>query len=474
MKRAALVAVVVLAVVAALPWLTGRLTESHVRERLARMSDNPIVVAELRTYERGWFSSTAKVDVGLSPQYLEQLSAGGPAPGVDLLEQRLPVHVGIRHGPLVVGDGVHFGTSTIVARSDPDAPLAATLRDQYGMPYIFELRGRAGFGGGFDFDADVPSVDYGDGTNEIAFSGAVVEGTLDGDHLVAEGSVARFDQSGVFVTTLIENVRMTGDYELRPNDFALGDARLDIERVVISSALLGADPVFSANGLRFDGSIALDEATTALSIATGYGAQSLTAGAGFALTDADLRMTIAGLDATAMRDYYGVMQGAMGAPADAETILLALEPVLLRLLGRGPSLVLDPVRFSMNGAPVTARVRVEVDPAAVPPGRADFQNPGLWLAIATVTADAEVAKPLVEQAAAQFVRMQLAAVGAGTDEPLSEDELDVMAEAQAGFLLVTLTGQGFLEDSGESYTTEARFAAGELTVNGTPVPLALQ
>jgi len=29
------------------------------------MSDNPIVVAELRTYERGWFSSTAKVDVGL-------------------------------------------------------------------------------------------------------------------------------------------------------------------------------------------------------------------------------------------------------------------------------------------------------------------------------------------------------------------------------------------------------------------------
>jgi len=41
------------------------LTESHVRERLARMSDNPIVVAELRTYERGWFSSTAKVDVGL-------------------------------------------------------------------------------------------------------------------------------------------------------------------------------------------------------------------------------------------------------------------------------------------------------------------------------------------------------------------------------------------------------------------------
>jgi hypothetical protein len=40
-------------------------------------------------------------------------------------------------------------------------------------------------------------------------------------------------------------------------------------------------------------------------------------------------------------------------------------------------------------------------------------------------------------------------------------------------MLVTLAGQGMLRDDGDSYVTNARFASGALTINGTQVPLGL-
>jgi uncharacterized protein YdgA (DUF945 family) len=71
---------------------------------------------------------------------------------------------------------------------------------------------------------------------------------------------------------------------------------------------------------------------------------------------------------------------------------------------------------------------------------------------------------------AEFVRTQLAAFADGST---TDDELDAMAAAQAGFWLVTLAGQGMIEDSGDTYVTDVTFAAGELSINGTQVPFGL-
>ena len=94
----------------------------------------------------------------------------------------------------------------------------------------------------------------------------------------------------------------------------------------------------------------------------------------------------------------------------------------------------------------------------------------LWLAAATVTAEAEVSKVLAQDLAQQAMRMQLSGSG---DPSLTEDDIDAQAEAQVGLMLVQLTGMGMLQDAGDSYTTSARFASGTLTVNGTPIPLGL-
>jgi uncharacterized protein YdgA (DUF945 family) len=125
----------------------------------------------------------------------------------------------------------------------------------------------------------------------------------------------------------------------------------------------------------------------------------------------------------------------------------------------------------MNGEPFTAKLLMEVDPAALPPAATrNYQDPMLWLAASTVTAEAQVSKVLAQDLAKQAMRMQLSGSG---DPSLTEDDIDAQAEAQVGLMLVQLTGMGMLQDAGDSYTTNARFASGTLTVNGTPIPLGL-
>jgi uncharacterized protein YdgA (DUF945 family) len=464
--------VVIVVVLLCLPFITGMLTESHVRQRLAAMSSNPVVIAELQSYDRGWFTSTARIDIGLSPQYVAQLQADGPPPGADFLSQRLSVLVEFAHGPIAIRDGAHFGMSKVIARADPDTPVAAALRERFGMPYLFEFRGRAGFGGGLDFDADVPPIDHSDDGSELTFSGLRADGSLDDDRLIARANIEALDYSNPFVSAVVDAVRTDADYEFRPDDLALGSFGLTIERIVVSSGLLGTEPIFNATGLNFSSDIGIDAAGTDMHIGVNYGAEAVAAGARFALADADIGMALGELDAAAMQQYYSIMRRtAAASAADAGQMLTELAPVIDRLLERGPSLRLDPIRFSLNGEPLSANVLIETNPGALPAsGVYDVDDPALWLAYATLQADANVSKALAETLAVQFARTQLAAFGG---ETASDDDLDAMAEAQGGFLLVSLAGQGLIVDMGDTYVTNVRFGAGELTVNGTLVPLGL-
>jgi uncharacterized protein YdgA (DUF945 family) len=206
-------------------------------------------------------------------------------------------------------------------------------------------------------------------------------------------------------------------------------------------------------------------------IGVSYGAQSVAAGTSLSLADAELAIAVADLDAEAMRDYYETVQLVMGQQpaASPDELFAALVPVFERLVDGGPNLAVDPIRFAMNGEPFFAKILVDVDPAALPPAaQRNYQDPTLWLAASTVTAEAQVSKVLAQDLARQAMVMQLAGSG---DPSLTEEDINAQAEAQVGLMLVQLTGMGMLQDAGDSYTTSARFASGTLTVNGTPVPL---
>jgi uncharacterized protein YdgA (DUF945 family) len=472
MKRVLLIVIVLVVVaVLGLPVLTGMMTQARIEERVAGLNNNPVVLVDVASYDRGWLAATSRIEIGLNPQYAAQLNAASMPAGA-MLEQRLPFVLEVKHGPVIFDDGVQLALSSVVATFDPESPLSVLARDLLGMPYVFQLRGHGPLTGGFEFEAEIPPVDYGDGANDLSFSGLRVDGTLRGDHVTSRGNIDSFDFTSEFATAVVEQVSFTGDSEYRVGSFGVGNVDFGIARVVVTSPMAGTEPLFTAQGLRVSGESAIDDGGR-MRIGFSYGAESVAAGTGFSLADAELGVAVADLDAEAVQDYYETIQLAMvqQPAASPDEVLAALVPVLERLIEGGPNLTVDPIRFVMNGEPFFAKILVDVDPAALPPAATrNYQDPSLWIAAATVTAEAEVSKVLAQDLARQAMRMQLAGSG---DPSLTEEDIDAQAEAQVGLMLVQLTGMGMLQDSGDNYTTSARFASGTLTVNGTPIPLGL-
>ena len=114
MNKVAIVAAALLAIVLlALPGVVGSITEARVRERVAAIDLSPTADAELKSFDRGWFRSTARIDLKFAPDNAAQLADVAARLG---LFDTLPIVVELAHGPIALLDGVHFGWSTMVAR----------------------------------------------------------------------------------------------------------------------------------------------------------------------------------------------------------------------------------------------------------------------------------------------------------------------------------------------------------------------
>jgi uncharacterized protein YdgA (DUF945 family) len=81
----------------------------------------------------------------------------------------------------------------------------------------------------------------------------------------------------------------------------------------------------------------------------------------------------------------------------------------------------------------------------------------------------EIARTL----AAEAVKYQLRSGAAQAGNEFPEADLDVLAQSQALGMLLGLVAQGLIEESDSSYSSELSFVNGELTVNGTVLPIGL-
>ena len=62
-KLAIIAAAVLVIVLLALPRVVGGVTEARVVERVAAIDANPQAAAELTAFDRGWFRSTARIEL---------------------------------------------------------------------------------------------------------------------------------------------------------------------------------------------------------------------------------------------------------------------------------------------------------------------------------------------------------------------------------------------------------------------------
>jgi uncharacterized protein YdgA (DUF945 family) len=467
MKRVAIFAVAAVALLLlALPPVLGMLTESQVRARITALDTSGVLKASLRTYERGWFRSRARMSLALAPQTIARLDELGAALGLPPLsadlDRRAPIALEIAHGPLAVLDGVYFGWSKIVARLDPGARNVGALEQSLGVPYLFEFRGRTGFGGGVSFDASLPPVDIETAGVHIAFSGAGIDGALVGQRLVSDSRLDGFTLTSPPGALTIRNVRAATNLELGSSNAAPGDATLSIEQLSIVDAARGAGPVLDAANVKVASKVGLDQRATLLDLHATYDAGSVLL-YDTRVTEASLGVALEKIDVVALESYLKLAQSDGGNDPAAE-----VGRALTHALAAGPSFVLDPLRFRIDGEPFTARLEIATNPAALPAmGSVDLDN---WLALLPalrVMATVDVSKMLAREMATLAAEMRYA------DDGMPPEQRRLLADMQAGLMLATLIGQGMVVDAGDTYRAELRLDDGAVTLNGGPLPFDL-
>jgi uncharacterized protein YdgA (DUF945 family) len=460
---AAIVALVVVLLLAVPPAL-GTLTESRVRERVATINDDGVIMAEIKSFDRGWFRSTAKIQLGLSPGYIAQVAASG-APA-DVLGQHVTIVVNFAHGPVAVQKGVHFGWSTMVARLDPATEGLPEIEQQLGVPYIFEFRGRTGFGGGVAFDADVPPMDVPTGSAQFKFSGATLVGSYARHQLVSNARIDSFEFASPGGTFVLRNFRAKTDNEILSQYLAPGSAELSIESLSAIDPLQGSMPLFQADHLKLASTMTLNAAKTLLDMQVTYGLDRLHV-AENEVTGATLGLAVHNFDVETFQHYTATMRqlAASPTPADPQSAIAGLRADVQRALAAGPSLVLDPLRFAFDGEPFEGRVELVTDPAKLPPGGVTDLDPSVILRVVNGNADVKLSKALARRLVALAAEMQFRG-----DPRMPPEQMKYMAEAQAGLMLVQLVNQSFLVEDGDVYRAALKYTDGAMTLNGNPLP----
>jgi uncharacterized protein YdgA (DUF945 family) len=468
MKKVAIFAVAAAALVLlALPPVLGTLTESQVRARIAALDASGVLKASVRSYERGWFRSRARISLALAPQTIARLDELGAALGLPPLsadlDRHLPLALEIAHGPLALLDGAYFGWSKIVARPDSLARNVASLEEGLGVPYLFEFRGRTSFTGGVSFDASLPTVDLAADGVHVAFSGGGIDGALVGQRLVSDSRAGDFVLTSPPGAVTIRNVRAATDIELGSSNVLPGDAKVSIEQLSIVDAERGDSPVLDAANVKIASKVGLDPHTTLLDLHATYDSESVLL-YGTRVADASVGIALDKIDVAAFDTYLRLLERvSVGADSAAE-----VGKALAHTLAAGPSFTIDPLRFRIDGEPFTAHLEIAANPATFAgTGSVDLDN---WLALlpalrSTVTVD--LSKKLAHEMAALTAEMRY------VDDGMPPEQRRLLADAQAGLMLVTLISQGILVDAGDTYRAELRLADGALTLNGGPLPFDL-
>jgi uncharacterized protein YdgA (DUF945 family) len=463
-KQATVAAVVLVAVLAAAllitPRVVGSMTEARVRERVAAIDASSAASAEITSFERGWFRSSARIALRFLPDTLAQIpvidAEGNPLLGP------IPVAVELAHGPVAVLDGVHLGWSRMVARLDRDAPGVTELEQTLGVPYLFEFRSKTPFIGGMVFDADAPSFTLPIDEALLTFSGATADGTFSGRRLDARAQVAGIEMASPTGTFAVSNVRFSAANELLSQYVMPGESSFSIERVTIHDSAAAGQAVFDAANLRVVSNTTLNDTGDLLDVHVDYDLDSVRV-AGSELTAAKLAMALRSLDVAAIEAYSAAAGNLAGTTTNPAEIVAELAPQLDRALRAGPSITVDPLRFRFDNEPFEGRITVSTNPANLrPAGALNLDNPLLVLGLIDADGELRLSKPLALEFATLAAAQQL-----GVDVPL--DERRYMAEAQSGLILTMLIGQGVLVEDGNDYRSAFKLTNGSVTVNGNPL-----
>ncbi len=483
MKKFAIFAVAIAAILLLLPPVVGSQAESRIEASLANSNEmtGGYVAVSLEDYEKGWFSSSGKLRFRLTDAYIEanplfQADTPEGRPLADAFGEGLTQAITVNHGPLLFGESQGVGLGEVISTWDGgDEPELKSLLAKTGNDYFLRSRMTIGLTGMGDLHLDAPAFtvrDVDDDVEEIVFAGASASGSIDmsDTHVVLSGQMNGFSVTGGDGEAVVERMRMDLDVRYPESDpYGLGSAEVIMDRIVALSADATAIDLKQAKigySSKKD-----DNGKVHVDITYAIGGVSAP---GLDLEDLQVSFTMEQLDPgalSAMQRLSDDMMPADPAGADPLAAMAAFNDPIYDLLAGGMGMRFDPMRFTYDDQAFDARLNIQTKSGNLPPKDAfSLDNPLIFMNLFAVDADLSLDKNLALLLAIPQLKEQLAAgIPEGTD--MDDAELEDMAKAQAPMMLAAMVAQGYIRDEGANYSVSASFDNGALTVNGNPIPL---
>jgi uncharacterized protein YdgA (DUF945 family) len=384
-----------------------------------------------------------------------------------MLDQvRVPFLIELNHGPILTLNGFGIGSYAVKANLDPEESWVADAHTELGVSPLFELRGRAGLTGGFDFEGEIAAFDVADGEDTLTFTGLDFTGFTNGTDVTFDAAAEQLALQSMLTSFSLDGLALDGAYELRPDSIALGRGEFTLASARASNPLLGTSELFALSGLTVSSETRLNDAGN-IDTSIGYGVERLAAEGIPSFTDMALGVNLLNIDGEALQEFADLYVQASTDPA-----MLGIQalPILDRMLATGPSVSFDPIRFTMDGGTLEAALLITVDPSAMPTGSTlDFRDSAVAMNAIGANLELTASKPLVNELVALGIEQQMSMQLAS----MTVSEAEAMVQQTTDQTITMVVNQGMVTDNGDTYSTTIVFENGTATVNGTPFPLEL-
>ena len=456
------------------PYFIGTNVESNINDQLAQLNEHPMYTAQVVTYNKGWFSSDAEIEVGIDFSKLAE-AQDIPTEEADFLQNAtIKAQMDLFHGPLYFGEGVGFGLAKFNVKVL--AEEAREFIDWEKDAPLYTNTGVIGLFGGVSYADEIVSFSGVDdeGNGELTFSGYKGAGKTQGETLHYEGLAKSFviksDEFNFDLADLAVSADGASDLTAAlAGELFDSSAVMSIDKMTITSPELG-DEAVEIDVLKLDTSTDIDEDADNANITFAYSAKSIKA-PDFEASDLVLALAGNNLDLDFIRAYQEFSNNSLTMTPDQVEPMLKemIDTHLLPFLQAAPELNITKLagtlpEGSFDGFMNTKLVDITELPVVM-------EDPAFWLTHILADAKMTADEGVIQMAATNYMTSQLRA-NPQTAE-MSEDEIAQLAAQQVPMVLSMFTQQGFLTQEGDKYVTQMELKEGKAQVNGNEIPLPI-
>ena len=452
------------------PTFVGNSVESQTRSAIEKIDDHPLYSASVLSYDKGWFSSTATIELSLE---IDTLLA---AQQIDPAEQDTPdkpvviAKVNAFHGPVYFGDGVGIAKVKYNASVDGNM-LREYVTWQENQPFYYN-EGKVGLFNGLSYTDTIPALKAleNDGDIEFVFSGFNGEASDEGGATRYIGSSKSVEISGAGFSLGMLNTTVDMTYH---GDFMAAisgklfesDAALTAEQIEFSDS---TDTNVIIDTLRMITSTDIDEQANTADIYLEYAVDDIK-GAAQEASDIAIGIAVNNLDIDFIEAYQEFSNASLMVPSEdlPEKLQVFIKDNLLQQLQTEPEINIKKLAMTLPEGSIKGTANSKLTGITSLPDT--MEDVAYWVSHLLMDAQISADKAFVESMASGYMVAELAANP--QTQGMTADELKSAAEQQVPMVLDSFVQQGLLKETEQGFETSFALKDGTATINGTEVPL---